>query len=318
MIKTSPSVAEHWGVLFFDATNLVTHMPWLQLKVIAPRKYVASLENSLLASGAASVTLQDNADQPILEPGLGETPLWDNVKITGLFDANINTAQTVATAEKRFGNKLPEHAWELLEDKDWEREWMTHYHAICCGERLWICPSWQQPPEPEKINLMLDPGLAFGTGTHPTTFLCMQWIDQQDFSGLDVVDYGCGSGILGIATLLLGAKKVIGVDIDPQALLATADNAKRNNLADNAMPVYLPVDCPDVEVDVMLANILAGPLAELAPVLSGMTKIGGKICLSGILTTQAQTVIKAYENWFVFDPVAEKEEWVRLTAVKIR
>jgi ribosomal protein L11 methyltransferase len=293
-------------------------MPWLQLKVITPRKYVASLENSLLASGAASVTLQDNADQPILEPGLGETPLWDSVKITGLFDANINTAHTIAIAEKRFGNQLPEHAWELLEDKDWEREWMTHYHAICCGERLWICPSWQQPPEPEKINLMLDPGLAFGTGTHPTTFLCMQWIDQQDFNGLDVVDYGCGSGILGIAALLLGAKKVTGIDIDPQALLATADNAKRNNLADNAMPVYLPIDCPKVEVDVMLANILAGPLAELAPVLSGMTKIGGKICLSGILTTQAQTVIKAYENWFAFDPVAEKEEWVRLTAVKIR
>ncbi len=293
-------------------------MPWLQLKIISSRKYVASLENSLLASGAASVTLQDNADQPILEPGLGETPLWDSVKITGLFDANINTAHTIATAERRFGNKLPEYSWELLEDKDWEREWMSHYAAIRCGERLWICPSWQEPPEPEKVNLMLDPGLAFGTGTHPTTFLCMQWIDQQDFTGLDVVDYGCGSGILGIATLLLGARKVIGVDIDPQALLATADNAKRNHLADDAMPVYLPNDCPKVEVDVMLANILAGPLAELAPALNAMTKIGGRICLSGILSSQAQTVMKAYENWFSFDPITEKEEWVRLTAIKFR
>jgi ribosomal protein L11 methyltransferase len=293
-------------------------MPWLQLKIISSRKYVASLENSLLASGAASVTLQDNADQPILEPGLGETPLWDSVKITGLFDANINTAQTIAIAERRFGNTLPEHFWELLEDKDWEREWMSHYQAIRCGERLWICPSWQEPPEPEKVNLMLDPGLAFGTGTHPTTFLCMQWIDQQDFTGLDVVDYGCGSGILGIATLLLGAKKVIGVDIDPQALLATADNARRNNLSDDAMPIYLPADCPKAKVDVVLANILAGPLAELAPVLSGMTKTGGRICLSGILSTQAQTVMKAYENWFSFDPITEKEEWVRLTAIKIR
>lgn len=293
-------------------------MPWLQLKVISPRKYVKSLESSLLACGAAAVTLQDNADQPIFEPGLGETPLWDQVQITGLFDAEVNTAQTISLAEKRFGNPFPEYSWELLEDKDWEREWMIHYHAICCGERLWICPSWQEPPEPEKVNLMLDPGLAFGTGTHPTTFLCMQWIDQQDFTGLDVIDYGCGSGILGIATLLLGAKKVIGIDIDPQALLATADNAKRNSLAADSMPVYLPDHCPPVQADVILANILAGPLAELAPKLSEMTKPGGKICLSGILFSQARTLISAYEKWFSFDPVEEKEGWVRLTAIKIR
>ena len=293
-------------------------MPWLQLKIITPRRFVESLEDSLLASGAASVTLEDNADQPILEPGLGETPLWDNVKITGLFDAEIDTAKTIATAERKFGNELPEYKWEQLEDKDWEREWMQNYHAIRCGERLWICPSWQQPPEPDKINLMLDPGLAFGTGTHPTTFMCMQWIDGQDFNGLDVVDYGCGSGILGIATLLMGAKKVIGVDIDPQALLATTENAKRNNLPDDAMPVFLPQNCPHIQVDIMLANILAGPLAELAPALNGMTKIGGKICLSGILAIQADAVKQAYAAWFDFDPVVTQEEWVRLTATKVR
>ena len=165
---------------------------------------------------------------------------------------------------------------------------------------------------------MLDPGLAFGTGTHPTTFLCMQWIDQQDFSGLDVVDYGCGSGILGIATLLLGARRVFGVDIDPQALLATTENAKRNQLPADAMPVYLPPDCPQVQVDVMLANILAGPLAELAPALNRMTKRGGKLCLSGILAVQAQTVMQAYQAWFEFDPIATQDEWVRLTATKVR
>jgi len=293
-------------------------MPWLQLKIITPRRYVASLEDSLLASGAASVTLQDNADQPILEPGLGETPLWDSVKMTGLFEASIDTAKTTALAERRFGNSLPEHYWEQLEDKDWEREWMANYHAICCGQRLWICPSWQQPPEPDKVNLMLDPGLAFGTGTHPTTFLCMQWIDQQDFTGLDVVDYGCGSGILGIATLLLGARKVIGVDIDPQALLATVENARRNNLPEDAMPVFLPPDCPEGQVDVMLANILAGPLAELAPTLSGMYKVGGKLCLSRILAVQAASVMAAYHPWFEFDQIAENKEWVRLTANKLR
>jgi ribosomal protein L11 methyltransferase len=293
-------------------------MPWLQLKIITPRKYVESLEDSLLACGAASVTLEDNADQPILEPALGETPLWDNVKITGLFDAEINTANTTLLAEKRFGNQLPEHTWELLEDKDWEREWMKNYHAIRCGDRLWICPSWQQPPEPDKINLMLDPGLAFGTGTHPTTFMCMQWIDSQDFTGFNIVDYGCGSGILGIATLLMGAQKVIGIDIDPQALLATTENAKRNKLADDAMPVFLPENCPQTQADIMLANILAGPLAELAPSLNKLTKVGGKICLSGILAIQADAVKAAYAQWFDFDPIAQQEEWVRITGTKVR
>jgi ribosomal protein L11 methyltransferase len=269
-------------------------MPWLQLNIITPRKLADQLEDALLASGAVSVTLQDNADQPIFEPGLGETPLWDTVRITGLYDAEIDTAETTEIAAQAFGDDLPQHTWELLEDKDWEREWMKNFHAIRCGERLWICPSWQTPPEPDKVNLMLDPGLAFGTGTHPTTFMCMQWIDQQNFSGLDIVDYGCGSGILGIATLLMGAKKVIGVDIDPQALLATTENARRNNLPADAMPVYLPANCPKIEADVMLANILAGPLAQLAPMLSEMTKVGGKICLSGILAVQAETVKNAY------------------------
>jgi ribosomal protein L11 methyltransferase len=293
-------------------------MPWLQLKMISPRKLVESLEDSLLASGAASVTLQDNADQPIFEPGLGETPLWDNVCITGLFDAEIDTQKVISIASKKFGATLPEFRWELLEDKDWEREWMKNYHAIRCGERLWICPSWQQPPEPEKVNLMLDPGLAFGTGTHPTTFMCLEWIDAQVLQGMNVVDYGCGSGILGIATLLLGAKRVIGVDIDPQALLATTENAKRNNLLAQAMPVYLPADCPKEQADLVLANILAGPLADLAPALSAMTKIGGKICLSGILSLQAEVVKLAYSRWFDFDPISRNDEWVRLTATKVR
>lgn len=293
-------------------------MPWLQLKVNALRAQTEKLEDALLASGAVSVTLQDNADQPILEPALGETPLWDQVRLTGLYSAEIDTAATSLLAQTSFGGTLPDHAWELLEDKDWEREWMNNYHAIRCGEKLWICPSWQQPPEPDKVNLMLDPGLAFGTGTHPTTFMCLQWIDQQDFSGLDVVDYGCGSGILGIATLLLGAHQVIGVDIDPQALLATTENARRNNLPADAMPVYLPPRCPKVEVDVMLANILAGPLAELAPTLNSMTKPGGRLCLSGILAIQAEDVMAAYKPWFDFDPPLHQEEWVCLTAQKKR
>lgn len=291
-------------------------MPWLQLNLNALRHQIEKLEDSLLASGAVSVTLQDAADQPIFEPALGETPLWDQVRITGLFPADIDTAFATSQAEQVFGGKLPDHKWELLEDKDWEREWMKNYHAIRCGERLWICPSWQQPPEPDKINLMLDPGLAFGTGTHPTTFMCMQWIDQQDLNDLQLVDYGCGSGILGIAALLMGAKKVVGVDIDPQALYATRENAKRNNIAPDSIPVYLPPRCPNDQVDVVLANILAGPLAELASTLSALTKPGGKICLSGILAVQAEVVMAAYTPWFDFDPVATQDEWVRLTGTK--
>lgn len=293
-------------------------MPWLQLKIASPRTEVKKLESALLKTGAASVTLEDNADQPIFEPALGETPLWDQVRVTGLYDAEVNTAEITTKIANKLRGQIPHHKWEQLEDKDWEREWMNNYHAIRCGERLWICPSWQQPPEPDKINLMLDPGLAFGTGTHPTTFMCMQWIDQQNFDGLDIVDYGCGSGILGIATLLMGAKKVIGVDIDPQALLATTENAKRNNLPEDAMPVFLPKDCPNFQADMMLANILAGPLAELAPALNAMTKVGGKICLSGILAIQADAVKAAYAQWFDFDPIATQEEWVRITGTKVR
>ncbi|WP_041522536.1 50S ribosomal protein L11 methyltransferase [Gilvimarinus agarilyticus] len=293
-------------------------MPWLQIKVNTVREQAPKLEDALLDAGAVSVTLQDNADQPILEPGLGETPLWDQVRITGLFDASIDTRTTTNEIHNALNSELPAYQWEQLEDKDWEREWMSNYHPICCGERLWICPSWIAPPEPNKVNILLDPGLAFGTGTHPTTFLCMQWLDQQPLEDLTLVDYGCGSGILGIAALKLGARHVVGVDIDPQALIATSDNAQRNHLAENAMPVYLPPKAPSDQVDIVLANILAGPLAELAPQLSGLTRPGGKICLSGILATQAEAVMAAYSDDFEFDPIAQKDEWVRITGTKSR
>lgn len=292
-------------------------MPWLQLHVNTDRTQAESLEDALLAAGAVSVTLQDRADQPILEPALGETPLWDNTLITGLFDAEIDTKATTEIAAQAFGSELPSHRWELLEDKDWEREWMKNYQPIHCGHNLWICPSWIDTPDPEATNLMLDPGLAFGTGTHPTTFMCLQWLAEQGpFNGETFVDYGCGSGILGMAALLLGGSHVTGTDIDPQALLATHDNADRNQIARDSFPVYLPADCPELQADIMLANILAGPLAELAPSLNALTRPGGKLCLSGILATQAETVMEAYRPWFDFDPIRQQEEWVCLTAVK--
>ena len=292
-------------------------MPWLQLIIHTNRDQASAIEDALMDVGAASVTLQDDADQPILEPALGETPLWDATRITGLFDADINTQAVSLELLAGLPQEPLNLKWEQLEDKDWEREWMENFQPICCGDRLWICPSWKEPPKSDAVNLMLDPGLAFGTGTHPTTFLCLQWLDQQQLEQQALVDFGCGSGILGIAALLLGAKQVIGVDIDPQALLATRENARRNGLAADAMPVFLPKDAPLQNADIMLANILAGPLVELAPLLSQQVKPHGFLCLSGILANQAETVMAAYPS-FNFDPVAQKEEWVRLTARKVR
>lgn len=292
-------------------------MPWLQIKVNTHRQNAEAIEDTLLDVGALSVTMQDNADQPILEPGLGETPLWDDIQLTGLFDADVDTAQVQKNAELSLGYSLSDCRWEILEDKDWEREWMKSYQPIHCGNDLWICPSWIEPPQPTATNLLLDPGLAFGTGTHPTTFLCLQWLSEQEFNNQCLIDYGCGSGILGIAALLLGANNVTGTDIDPQALLATQDNAQRNNIAAQRFPVYLPEQCPNVSADIMLANILAGPLAELAPSINRLTKLGGKLCLSGILEHQAHDVIDAYSAWFEFEPIRQKQEWVCLIARKV-
>ncbi len=292
-------------------------MPWLQLIADTQRENISQIEDALLSAGAVSVTLQEHIpqgfqEQPILEPSLGETPLWDNSRITGLFTADCDTDQ-VSRLINQHANAETTLRWEQLEDKDWEREWMDNYHPIQCAESLWICPSWQAPPNPKATNVLLDPGLAFGTGTHPTTFLCMQWLATQTLEEKAVIDYGCGSGILGIACLLLGAKQVTGIDIDPQALTATQDNVKRNNLSPSQFPVFLPQKNHNIEpVDIVIANILAGPLVELADTLLSHLKVGGKLCLSGILKEQADKVKAAYSHYIEFEPVEQKEEWVRL------
>jgi ribosomal protein L11 methyltransferase len=258
--------------------------------------------------------MEDNADQPVYEPGVGETPVWQHTRVTGLFTADTDMTATLAELQGHYGQELPPLRIEILEDRDWIREWMDSYHPIQCGERLWICPSWREPVDPKAVNLLLDPGLAFGTGTHPTTWLCMQWLDQQDLSGLTVIDYGCGSGILGIAALLLGAQKVIAVDNDPQALLATRDNARRNNIDDSRIECLLPEQLPsELRGDVMVANILAGPLTSLAPNLAATLSAGGPICLSGILHSQAKELMNCYSQWFDELNLTTKEEWVRIS-----
>lgn len=289
-------------------------MTWLQLRLDADPATASTLEDALLEVGAAAVTMEDNADQPVYEPGVGETPVWQHTRVTGLFTADTDMTSTLAELQGHYGQKLPPLRIEILEDRDWIREWMDSYHPIQCGERLWICPSWREPVDPKAVNLLLDPGLAFGTGTHPTTWLCMQWLDQQNLNGLTVIDYGCGSGILGIAALLLGAEKVIAVDNDPQALLATRDNARRNNIDDARIECLLPEQLPsELRGEVMVANILAGPLTSLAANLAATLSAGGPICLSGILHSQAKELMNCYSQWFDELNLTTKEEWVRIS-----
>lgn len=292
-------------------------MPWIQLKLNTSGDHAESLGDALIESGAVSVTFQDRHDTPVFEPLPGETRLWGDTDIIGLYDAETEMPAVITHLEyhPQLGKNFP-HKIEQLEDKDWEREWMDNFHPMCFGERLWICPSWCDVPAPEAVNIMLDPGLAFGTGTHPTTSLCLAWLDGLSLEGKTVIDFGCGSGILAIAALKLGASHAIGIDIDPQAIQASMDNAQRNNVSDH-LTLYMSKNCPaDLCADVVVANILAGPLRELTSLISMLTKKGGNLCLSGILTSQAAGIAKIYEEKFTLDPIIEKEEWCRITAIK--
>ncbi|MDX7850196.1 50S ribosomal protein L11 methyltransferase [Aeromonas caviae] len=291
-------------------------MPWIQIRINATAKTADKVSNMLLGRGAQAVTFMDAKDVPVYEPMPGETPLWGETEVMGLFDAETDPAPTIAFFQQIFGEDVG-YKVEQLEDKDWVREWMDHFHPMQFGERLWICPSWRDVPNPDAVNVMLDPGLAFGTGTHPTTALCLQWLDGLDLAGKTVVDFGCGSGILGIAALKLGAARVIGIDIDPQAIQASRDNAMRNGVADQ-IELYLPADQPQgVEADVVVANILAGPLRELAPLIAGHGKAGSLMALSGVLESQAPELETIYGQWFEMDPTAVKEEWCRLSGSKL-
>ena len=231
-----------------------------------------------------------------------------------LFDAETDMSEIVSLLKQAHHlDENTAYKIEQIEDKDWEREWMDNFHPMQFGQRLWICPSWREVPDKNAVNVMLDPGLAFGTGTHPTTALCLEWLDGLDLTGKTVIDFGCGSGILAIAALKLGAKNAIGIDIDPQAILASRNNAEQNGVADR-LQLFLSDDKPaDLKADVVVANILAGPLKELYPIISQLVKEGGDLGLSGILETQAQSVCDAYTQSFDLDPVAVKEEWCRIT-----
>jgi ribosomal protein L11 methyltransferase len=288
---------------------------WLQLRLDTRPDELKALEDLMLATGSVAVTMEDNADQPVLEPGVGETPLWMQTRLTGLYPANTDMDAVLA----QFPDAVLEHSnqrVEILEDKDWEREWMQHYQPMQFGETFWICPSWIAPPDPTATNLLLDPGLAFGTGTHPTTALCLSEIAGMQLQGACVTDYGCGSGILGVAALKLGAAQVLAVDNDPQALVATRDNGQRNTIDPASLTVALPeqvdLESNAAKSELVIANILAGPLISLSDTLLSLLKPGGTLLLSGLLEVQAKELCEHYGPRIHLTIAGEKDGWVCL------
>jgi ribosomal protein L11 methyltransferase len=307
-------------------------MNWLQISIDTTKNNAELAENCLFETGAQTVTLTDAADQPILEPGLDETPVWNKVVITGLFTGDNNEQELLDKINFSLEDIDYRCHTEILQDKNWTREWMEHFHAMQFGKRLWVVPLHLNPPDENAVNLRLDPGLAFGTGTHPTTSLCLRWLDKNipanAIAANSLLDYGCGSGILAIAACMLGVDHADGVDIDPQALTATLDNADTNKVREK-ITTYLPDafqkqhtgdhahNNGNTQYDIVVANILSGPLAELAPRLASFTKANADIVLSGILKEQAKDVIDTYSAFFKMDEPMLEEDWVLLHGKKL-
>ena len=294
-------------------------MGWQHLIVEPEPGAVEPVEEWLFAAGAMSVTLEDARDQPLLEPAPGTTPLWRNTRLVGLFPATVDLP---ALAERLRRESAPDSLLHVsmarLDDRIWELEWRRDYSPMRFGRRLWVLPPDAAHELPAgAVGVLLEPGLAFGTGTHPTTALCLRWLDACPAAGPDVLDYGCGSGILAIAAARLGAREVIGTDIDPQALEATIANARRNG-CEARIHAVAPADLPPGAHDLVVANILAGTLSHLAPELAARTRPGGDLVLSGLLTEQADGVISHYRPWFEFQPPASMGEWCLLHGVRRR
>jgi len=289
---------------------------WIQIKLRTTNQMADTIADLLEQFGALSVSYTDAEDSPILEPKPGERRLWPNTEVTGLLAQGTDPTPILNALKAILGDHIPMAAVHL-KDQNWIRAWMDQFKPLKFGKHLWICPSWLKVEEKDSVVVSLDPGLAFGTGTHPTTALCLTYLDALDLKDKQVLDYGCGSGILAVAALKLGARKALGVDIDEQALIASEENARRNQVEDRLELVLgtdKKLDLPKSPVTV--ANILAGPLAQLEPVIADLTQSGGLLALSGILTEQADEVIKAYSKDFVMNEIQEKEGWALLTGVK--
>jgi ribosomal protein L11 methyltransferase len=293
-------------------------MAWIQITFTLSSDNVDIFTSVLENIGAVSVTFLDAQDQPIYEPELNTTPFWQQTEVVALFEQTDSVENIVNQVEQIFGS-IPTYCIEIIEDKDWTRAWMDEFQPMRFGQKTWICPSWHTPPESDAVNILLDPGMAFGTGTHETTALCLEWLDQYAdlINNKVLIDYGAGSGILAIAALKLGAKKVWCTDIDPQSLLATRDNAVKNGV-ESGIETCLPQDFEPFQADGLLANILANPLISLAETFSQCVKPDAPLVLSGILNSQAEAVIKSYQPYFVIDEVAMKQDWCRIAARRVR
>ncbi|MBL7479624.1 50S ribosomal protein L11 methyltransferase [Legionella bononiensis] len=282
-------------------------MVWYQLKIEhCPSEEIEQISEELEESGALSIMLTDKNDNPVLEPEPGTTPLWPEVIIQALY-AQAEHAQEAKNTLTLSRPPL-ECSIEVLADKDWERAWMDDFKPQQFGTRLWICPTWMTPPEPEAVNLMLDPGLAFGTGTHPTTALCLTWLEQADLNNKTLIDYGCGSGILSLAAVKLGAQHVVAVDIDNQALQATQNNALTNQITDQQLSISFP-EALQAPVDLIIANILLAPLISLNDRFYQLLNQGAELVVSGILTEQADSLIEAYKDLFTHVRTNHLDGW---------
>lgn len=295
-------------------------MPWLQIRFTVARDQAPLLEAALENAGALAVTLDDAGDDPLLEPLPGRMPLWSAVRLTALFEDRLDSRALVQDLALSLGGQgLSPPLIEHLEDRPWERLWLDDFHPTRFGRRLWICPQGQRAADPDAVMLDLDPGLAFGTGHHPTTALCLEWLDGAELAGETLLDYGCGSGILAIAALKLGASHAIAVDHDPQALEATSANGSVNGVAgrlSSCLPEGLDDLAGHLPVDIVVANILAGPLVELAPTLVRHLRPGGRLVLSGVLTDQAAAVSAAYGHGVDLGAVGSRDGWALMAGVR--
>lgn len=294
-------------------------MAWQSLKISADETSAEILSDALMELGALAASIEDahegtQASQPIFgEPG-AQAGVWHNSIVSALFPAHTDLAEVVAAAAQAAQlAPIPPYTTEIVEEQDWVRLTQSQFDPIQISPRLWIVPTWHTAPDPAALNLVLDPGLAFGTGSHPTTHLCLQWLDAHIKGGETVLDYGCGSGILAIAALKLGAAKAIGIDIDAQAIQASKQNAAQNGVA---AEFFLSDDAPVIEADIVVANILANPLKVLAPMLARAVRSGGSVVLSGILNEQAEAVMTIYREWFDMSTPLASEGWVCVTGVK--
>ena len=290
-------------------------MAWIQLTTTVEEALAERLSDALMELGAVSVTFTETGEQEIFEPEIGTTPIWEQTRVMGLFDADVDLTP-ILLGLTQFLPEIPPSSYrvEQIEDKDWIREWMDQYKPMLFGRNLWIVPSWLPAPDPQAVNLMLDPGMAFGTGTHPTTAMCLSWLDLNAPQDLQVIDYGCGSGILAIAAAKLGAKQVRGTDIDPQAITASQDNAERNQVK---IDFQLVKDFKAQPADLLIANILAGPLKELSTEFDRLVKPGGRLVLSGLLQSQADELVEHYRQFgFELDERKTQDEWALIAGYK--